>query len=115
MLQDIIKIFDCVVFLRMIRSDFHMMDPKFFRQGLHGFIDKVRTSIAHQDFWTSKSGQNLLKDEVRSGICSAILNCLCLGPPSHIISSSYNVTCTCPLSKGVDRSYQIDAPLVKCL
>ena len=114
-LQDLIKSFDRSIFLRVIQSAFCMMNLKFFRQGLYRFIDKVRTSIAHQDFQTSKSSQKLVKDERCSGICNAVLHCLCLGPPSYIISRRYNVTHTCLLSRWFDRSDKISGPLVKCL
>ena len=91
------------------------MDLKFFRQGLYCFINKVHTSVTHEDIWTSEFGQNLFEDEMCGGICTTIFYNLCLSPPGYIISGNNNVTRTRPFPGWIDTPNEIDGPLIKFL
>ena len=92
-----------------------MMNSELCGQSLDCFINEVGTPVTHEDLRTPKSGQDLFKNKLRNGIRSTILYWLCFGPPGYVISGNNNVAHTRLLPWWVDKSYEIDGPLIKCL
>lgn len=99
----------------MIWGTFHVVDLKLFSESLYYFINKIHTSVAHQDLQAAKPSQNMFKDKVCNGVCSEILHSLCFSPSSHIISHSDDVVRTCLLSWRVDGTDKVNGPFVKYL
>jgi len=72
----------------------------------------VIIAITHQNIWTPKSRQYILKEELFSCCACAILHKLCLCPSSQILHCGDNVPHS-RLSLGLNRSHKIYHPFLK--
>ena len=88
---------------------------EFFRLGLNGAVQEVCALIAHQNYWASKSTDDVFKNELCS--CSSITISYCFGlcPPGEVLYSSDNISRASVLSWWVDRTHKVYSPFVKCM
>jgi hypothetical protein len=69
-----------------------MVNLKFLSQGFNSFVDEMCALITHEDLWAKQSGDNILKDELRSYGCTIVLNFSYFCPSGQILSHSDNVS-----------------------
>ena len=86
---------------------------EFLRQGLNSVVQEMGALIAHQNYWTSKSTDDVLKEELCS--CSSITISYCFGlcPSGKVFCSHDDVSRTCALSGWVDWSHKVNSPFVE--
>ena len=86
-----------------------------FRQGLNGVIQEVCALITHQNYWASKSSDDVFKNELCG--CSSIIVSYCFGlcPPGEVLCASDDISRTSAFSWWVDRTHKFYSPLVKCV
>ena len=87
---------------------------KFLRQGLNSAIQKVCALITHQNYWTSKSTNDVLKEELCSCSSITIPYHFSLHPFGEVFCSCDDVSRTSSFSWWVDRTHKVYSPLVKC-
>jgi hypothetical protein len=75
-----------------------MVNLKLMSQGFNGLVDEVCSLITHKDLWASKSGYDILKNELCNFSCTTILNYSCFYPSGQRFYSSDNVSSSCVLS-----------------
>ena len=87
---------------------------EFLRQGLNSVVQEMGALIAHQNYWASKSTDNVLKEELCSCSSITIPYCFSLCPFGEVLCSCDDVSRASSFSWWVHRTHKVYSPLVKC-
>ena len=87
---------------------------EFLRQGLNSVVQEMGALIAHQNYWASKSSDDVFKNELCGYSSITISYCFGLYPPGEVLCSSDDISRTSSFSWWVDRTHKVYSPFVKC-